>query len=27
MAADLHLTDLLDGKVGVHMIIAKSYLG
>ncbi|MDH5234210.1 MAG: acetamidase/formamidase family protein [Gemmatimonadota bacterium] len=27
MAADLHITQLVDGNVGVHMMIAKSYLG
>jgi len=27
MAADLHITELVDGNVGVHMMIAKSYLG
>jgi acetamidase/formamidase len=26
MAADLHITQLVDGNVGVHMMIAKSYL-
>lgn len=26
MAADLHITELVDGNVGVHMMIAKSYL-
>ena len=26
MAADLHITELVDGNVGVHMLIAKSYL-
>ncbi len=26
MAADLHITQLVDGNVGVHMVIAKSYL-
>ena len=26
MAADLHITQLVDGNVGVHMTIAKSYL-
>jgi len=26
MAADLHITQLVDGNVGVHMLIAKSYL-
>jgi acetamidase/formamidase len=25
MAADLHITELVDGNVGVHMMIAKSY--
>src|SRR5438552_16038799 len=27
MAADLHITQLVDGNVGVHMMVAKSYLG
>jgi acetamidase/formamidase len=27
MAADLHITELVDGNVGVHMMIAKKYLG
>ncbi len=27
MAADLHITQLVDGNVGVHMMIAKKYLG
>lgn len=27
MAADLHITQLVDGNVGVHMMIAKSVLG
>ena len=27
MAADLHITQLVDGNVGVHMMIAKTYLG
>ena len=27
MAADLRITQLVDGNVGVHMMIAKSYLG
>ncbi len=27
MAADLHITQLVDGNVGVHMMIAKGYLG
>jgi acetamidase/formamidase len=26
MGADLHITELVDGNVGVHMLIAKSYL-
>ena len=26
MAADLHMTELVDGNLGVHMLIAKSYL-
>jgi acetamidase/formamidase len=26
MAADLRITELVDGNVGVHMMIAKSYL-
>ena len=26
MAADLHITQLVDGNLGVHMMIAKSYL-
>jgi acetamidase/formamidase len=26
MAADLHITQLVDGNVGVHMMIAKKYL-
>ncbi|MEO8335894.1 MAG: acetamidase, partial [bacterium] len=26
MAADLRITQLVDGNVGVHMMIAKSYL-
>ena len=26
MAADLRITELVDGNVGVHMVIAKSYL-
>jgi acetamidase/formamidase len=26
MAADLHITELVDGNVGVHMMIPKSYL-
>jgi acetamidase/formamidase len=26
MAADLHITQLVDGNVGVHMMIAKAYL-
>jgi acetamidase/formamidase len=26
MAADLHITQLVDGNVGVHMMIRKSYL-
>jgi acetamidase/formamidase len=26
MAADLHITELVDGNVGVHMMIAKSYM-
>jgi acetamidase/formamidase len=26
MAADLHITELVDGNVGVHMMISKSYL-
>ena len=26
MAADLHITELVDGNIGVHMMIAKSYL-
>lgn len=26
MAADLHITELVDGNVGVHMMIAKEYL-
>lgn len=26
MAADVHVTQLVDGNVGVHMMIAKSYL-
>jgi acetamidase/formamidase len=26
MAADLHVTQLVDGNVGVHMMIAKRYL-
>ena len=26
MAADLHITQLVDGNVGVHMMVAKSYL-
>ena len=26
MAADLHITQLVDGNVGVHMMIAKEYL-
>ena len=26
MAADLHITELVDGNVGVHMMIAKAYL-
>src|SRR3954462_8804466 len=26
MAADLHITELVDGNVGVHMMIAKQYL-
>jgi acetamidase/formamidase len=26
MSADLHITELVDGNVGVHMTIAKSYL-
>jgi acetamidase/formamidase len=26
MAADLHITQLVDGNVGVHMMIPKSYL-
>ena len=26
MAADLHITELVDGNVGVHMMIAKKYL-
>jgi acetamidase/formamidase len=26
MAADLHITQLVDGNVGVHMMIAKQYL-
>jgi len=26
MAADLHITELVDGNLGVHMMIAKSYL-
>ncbi|MEP7001305.1 MAG: acetamidase/formamidase family protein [bacterium] len=26
MAADLHITELVDGNVGVHMLISKSYL-
>src|SRR3954468_3251828 len=26
MAADLHITELVDGNVGVHMMIAKRYL-
>jgi acetamidase/formamidase len=27
MAADLRITELVDGNVGVHMMFAKSYLG
>src|SRR6476661_5754743 len=27
MAADAHITQLVDGNVGVHMMIAKRYLG
>ena len=27
MAADLHITELVDGNVGVHMLIPKSYMG
>ena len=26
MAADLHITELVDGNLGVHMMIAKNYL-
>ena len=26
MAADLHITQLVDGNVGVHMMIRKDYL-
>jgi acetamidase/formamidase len=26
MAADAHITQLVDGNVGVHMMIAKQYL-
>jgi acetamidase/formamidase len=26
MAADLRITQLVDGNVGVHMMIAKSYI-
>jgi acetamidase/formamidase len=26
MAADAHITQLVDGNVGVHMMIAKRYL-
>jgi acetamidase/formamidase len=26
MAADLRITELVDGNVGVHMMIAKNYL-
>jgi len=26
MAADAHITQLVDGNVGVHMMIAKKYL-
>ena len=26
MAADLRITQLVDGNVGVHMMIAKAYL-
>lgn len=26
MPADLRITQLVDGNVGVHMMIAKSYL-
>jgi acetamidase/formamidase len=27
MAADLHITELVDGNVGVHMMIPRKYLG